>query len=371
MDLQNIYFAPFNDISLINKEKLEQQETFNFLGFIDKEKIGKDIISPSLLLNKQFDKIVISSSGYFKQIYNEYISLGIPKDKIYFYCQKTNSIINNIFLYYIAIYRFTKRPIIDNKLIDFELYFGKNRKELLIYKNIHNGKRAFIIGNGPSLCVEDVEKLKNEITFGANKIYLMFNETSWRPSYYFVEDDLVFKQNYEIIKNIKDTVKFFPTFLNKYHKPISNAIYYRLNFKPYAKDFPQISTNPFSGFYWGSTVIYSMIQMAIYMGIKEIYLIGIDFSFDIPKNFSINSANRKDLISEGEVNHFHQEYRKIGEKWNAPNIELQKKVFQKLNSFCKKKNIKIFNASKETKLNIIEKICYDDIFKTREVHNEF
>ena len=356
MNSLKIYFAPYNDSSLICKESLEKKEKFNFLGFIDKEKKGDEIIQPNQLLDKNFDKVIISSSGYFKQIYNEYILLGVPKSKIFFYFQKTDMLINNIYQYYFYNYMYKSKPIIDNKIIDFELYFGANRKKLLKYKNIHLDKRAFIIGNGPSLNVKDINTLKDEITFAANKIYLMFNETQWRPTYYFVEDDLVFKQNYETIKNIDDTVKFFPTFLNKYHKTINNAIYYRLNFKPHAKNFPQISTNPFSGFYWGSTVIYSMIQMAIYMGIKEIYLIGIDFSFDIPKNFSINSANRKDLISEGELNHFHKDYRKVDEKWNLPNLEIQLKAFEKAKNYCKKHNIKIYNASKISKLEIFDKI---------------
>jgi len=361
MDIKDIYFAPFNDLSIKNKEELTKSFNFNFSGFIDNNKTGKDIILPKMLLNKKFDKIIISSGGYFKQIYNEFISLGIPKNKIYFYCQQTDEIVHNIYLYYFYIYKFRQKPIIDNNLIDFQLYFGKGKKELLKYKNTHNGKRAFIIGNGPSLKVNDVEKLKDEITFGANKIYLMYNETSWRPTYYFVEDDLVFKQNYETIKKIDSSVKFFPTFTKKFNKPIENALYYRLNFKPHRADFPQISINPFSGFYWGSTVIYSMIQMAIYMGITEIYLLGIDFSFEIPKTASLNCNNRQDLISEGEINHFHKDYRKIGEQWNLPNLDIQKKVFQKVKNYCDQNNLKIYNLSRESNLDIIPKVEIDSI----------
>ncbi len=102
-----------------------------------------------------------------------------------------------------------QRPIIDNKIIDFELYFGENSRLLKSFKDKHKNKRAFILGNGPSLKLEDIEKLDSEITFAANKIYLLFNETKWRPTYYFVEDDLVFRQNYEEIKAVKNTTKFF------------------------------------------------------------------------------------------------------------------------------------------------------------------
>ena len=109
MNIPNIYFAPFNDISDRNKKKLKEKENYNFLGFVDKEKIGKEIITPTILKDKIFDKVIISSSGYFRQIYNEYLTLGIPKSKIFFYSQATDEIINNIYLYYFYVYIFRKK----------------------------------------------------------------------------------------------------------------------------------------------------------------------------------------------------------------------------------------------------------------------
>ena len=40
----------------------------------------------------------------------------------------------------------------------------KSAKSLKLFKNKYKGKRCFIIGNGPSLKKEDLEKLKDEIT---------------------------------------------------------------------------------------------------------------------------------------------------------------------------------------------------------------
>jgi len=60
--------------------------------------------------------------------------------------------------------------------------------------NIHKDSRAFIIGSGPGLRIEDLDKLKNEITFACNKIYLAFEKTDWRPNYLSVTDNLVAKK---------------------------------------------------------------------------------------------------------------------------------------------------------------------------------
>ena len=73
-----------------------------------------------------------------------------------------------------------------------ESYNNKIKQELSVklkkYKDIHKGKRCFIIGNGPSLQMSDLEILyKNkEICFGVNRIFLGFNDTEWRPDYYVV-----------------------------------------------------------------------------------------------------------------------------------------------------------------------------------------
>lgn len=56
--------------------------------------------------------------------------------------------------------------------------------QLKKFKNIHKGQRCFIIGTGPSLTVEDLELLKDEICFGSNRIFEIYPRTSWRPTYY-------------------------------------------------------------------------------------------------------------------------------------------------------------------------------------------
>src|SRR5574341_209049 len=49
-------------------------------------------------------------------------------------------------------------------------------RRLAALRDSHKGKRAFIIGNGPSLRQTDLSKLRNEFTFGMNRIYLLFPE---------------------------------------------------------------------------------------------------------------------------------------------------------------------------------------------------
>ena len=55
-------------------------------------------------------------------------------------------------------------------------------------KDIHKGKRCFVIATGPSLRIEDIKKIENEYTIGINSIFKLYGETSWRPTYYAMTD---------------------------------------------------------------------------------------------------------------------------------------------------------------------------------------
>lgn len=48
--------------------------------------------------------------------------------------------------------------------------------------------RHFIIGNGASLHETPLHLLKNEITWGMNRIHLFYPYTEWRPTFFFMVD---------------------------------------------------------------------------------------------------------------------------------------------------------------------------------------
>ena len=60
---------------------------------------------------------------------------------------------------------YTKRP---------DVYFYT--RKLVALKKCCPGQRCFIVGNGPSLTIEDLEKIKNEFCFAANRIYTLYDK---------------------------------------------------------------------------------------------------------------------------------------------------------------------------------------------------
>ena len=229
-------------------------------------------------------------------------------------------------------------------------------------KDIHKGEDIFVIGNGPSLASLNLEDLNSKITLASNKIFLSFDTTNWRPTYYTVEDDLVLKQNLDNIKAVNSR-KLFPITSLFYVGRISGVNYYNFKQKHHFPNLPEFGTGIYSGVYWGSSVVYSQIQLAAIMGARRIILLGVDFSFTIPTR-SVEST--KEIVSEGERNHFHEDYRAPGEVWNVPSLDKQRLAFEAARIYCSRIGIQVVNATTNTALDVFEKVSLGDILFQRE-----
>lgn len=257
-----------------------------------------------------------------------------------------------------------KRFLQINRRYRFKkVYNPRNIRRLKALKNKHKNQRAFIIGMGPSLQIPDLDKLNHDITFACNKIYLAFENTNWRPSYYSVSDTLVAENNAEQINALKlqkifrdNTLEFLDESDPIWIKDLKYLP--KKDFNPSIKFWKDIDT----GVYRGGTVIFMQLQLAIWMGIKEIYLIGVDYDFKVSESTGQKSDVGEILKNDTERNHFHPDYRKKGETWAKPNLDLQFKAFELANDYAKKNGIKIYNASRKTKLEVFEKVEFDGLF---------
>jgi hypothetical protein len=229
-------------------------------------------------------------------------------------------------------------------------------KELQRLRNTHIGARCFIIGNGPSLRVEDLNKLKNEVTFAFNRIYYIFDQTEWRPTYYCSEDDKTIFKSKKEIDNIKVENKFFPiNFPWDYRINFRNAKYYIFKFGDKGLE-PEFSNDIVKCIYWGNTVAYTAIQMAVYMGMKEIYLLGIDHNF----SKMVNDKGEM-IIDETVKDYFIDQYNSDKEDLYTPNVEVSTRAFKAARKYADSNNIKIYNATRGGKLEVFERVDFDQL----------
>jgi len=235
----------------------------------------------------------------------------------------------------------------------------RNEKQLLSLKNSYQGRRAFIIGNGPSLRETNVNLLKNEITIACNGIFLMFDKMDFLPSFYTVEDTLVAEDRADIINNLRGSIKIFPYDLRYYLKVDQNTIY--INFLRKYSGFPKFTRKFESHVYWGGTVTFLNIQLAYYIGIREVYLVGVDHSYrgptekDKQNGFTISSRSP-------DINHFHPDYFGPGFRYHDPNVDRMEKAYIKAKEFFKENDGTIYNATIGGNLEVFEKVDFDSLF---------
>lgn len=217
------------------------------------------------------------------------------------------------------------------------------------FKDIHKGETVFIIGNGPSLCPADLELIARRPSFGSNKIYLLFGRTTWRPTYYSVEDELVAKQNINAINNAEMIrLAFYRRDFNRTLEPKHPHMWF--DDWHYYRPFPKFSMDPARGLFWGGSVLYINAQIAVWMGATTLAFIGVDFQFHETQR---NSQGY--LVGQGEVNHFASDYRRPGELWNAPNLHRQVKSFECLRDATRNLGISAINVTRGGALNVLER----------------
>lgn len=261
--------------------------------------------------------------------------------------------IRKMFLPLIPIYHFIRKMLfgrVNSKKIRSSSEFVKN------LQNIHEGKRCFIIGNGPSLNVKDLNLLKNDLCFGCNKIFTLFKETEWRPTYYCISDSKVLNKNYNEIVNLSlDYIFMAVSEIVRYHKvPNLNNVYYiKQIIKDFYPELPNYSEDITKGVYAGNTVIYFALQIAVYMGFKEIYLIGIDHNYSVnlnPDGTIERNENVKDHFSQSDV--------LVG----IPRLQHTTLAYQAAKKYADEHGIKIYNATRGGKLEVFDRVDFDSLF---------
>nr|WP_321465867.1 glycosyltransferase [uncultured Desulfobulbus sp.] len=236
------------------------------------------------------------------------------------------------------------------------------KDNLLTFKNKHRGKRCFVVGNGPSLNQIDMKKLKNEITLGSNRVFLGFKEWGYSFKYWMCQDLTLIDQVVEEIRNLPSQMnKFIISDRFMTFETVENMYPFYIQHFPNIKEFPKFS-NDIQCFYEGWTVTYALIQMAVYLGCTEIYLVGVDHSYNLTKdNYTKDGKHWNDPSGR---NHFTKNYTNAakGQKWALPEPERMEKAYSCAKEYCDKNGIKILNASPGTCLSVFPKISFDSIF---------
>lgn len=244
-------------------------------------------------------------------------------------------------------------PVLD--IADWTQYVpAYHNHKIEALKNRFRGRRCFIVATGPSLTYADLSRLhdNHEFCMSINSIFTCFPETPWRPDCYTVLDAdgiTMWQGEFHKLKDIPckfiaDCQPYFDyTQLDEswhvYHSILDD---FSIKHMLFSEDCSRKVYN-------GSTVVYVCIQFAAYLGFKEIYLLGVDYSY---------RKNGK--------NHFTKQV-EPDEQFDGMNGQdriqrISYEAFRRAGEYASSHGIKIYNASRKTCLDVFEQVDFDTLF---------
>jgi hypothetical protein len=159
-----------------------------------------------------------------------------------------------------------EKDILQRLPQDLKAIFDPVRRDTISsikkFHNTHKGERCFVIGNGPSLQNTDMTKLRNEYTFGLNRIYLMFQELGFSTSFFVSINDLVIEQSASDIQAL-DIPKFVSWRSRKWLNPQEDLFFLYTSYTG-----PKFAKNAAGRLWRIATVTYVMLQLAYYFGFR-------------------------------------------------------------------------------------------------------
>lgn len=296
---------------------------------------GKNILSGKL--EKRAEAIYLLSMRNYTNVYEQLIGEGVSKDNIIWFGRD----------FY--------KEIEEKNGYTLEL-----SQKIRFLKNTYYDEKCIIVGNGPSLRREDLERIGHNTikSFGCNEIYRAYDKVSWRPDFYFISDVNGIREDFQdgrfekevieqdcrvFLRSSKDIIEKYSSYSNIY---FFNQVYSN------NEDRIGFSEECHKNVYIGYTVTYIMLQMAIYMGFKNIYLIGIDHSY--------SQELRKDTLKKKDVaNHTEMIGEVLGGCYMADNVE---KAFLSAFEYANRHSVRIYNATRGGELEIFERIGFEEIF---------
>lgn len=232
------------------------------------------------------------------------------------------------------------------------LNMHKPYDEILKFKNKHFNEKCYVIATGPSLTEEDLKLIEDKTSFAVNTIFTVFNNTKWRPTYYVLVDagyqrKLCEQHNLDFEKFARGNC-----FLNSENRNISYGsknVFLNINYLDHVYNFGiskrfKYTGDLLYGFYDNYSVTQDSMILAIYMGFKEIYLLGADNDYLGDKQHFDGTTIEADSVYDRAI--------KIQ---NANDM-----AYEFVNDVAKQHGVKIYNVTRGGKVKAFERMTLEE-----------
>jgi hypothetical protein len=232
----------------------------------------------------------------------------------------------------------------------------KSITQLAALRGTRKGQRAFIIGNGPSLSTMDLSLLRQDFTFGLNRIYLMFPTLGFATSCLVSVNDLVVEQCVREMQAL--SIPRFFSWRSRRFITRDSSVQDLPTFLYTTYESPRFAHDACGRLWEGATVTYVALQLAFHMGFQQVILIGVDH------DFATQGQANKTVVSDGEdPNHFSPSYFSKGFRWQLPDLETSEIAYRMARDAFRKAGREVIDATVGGKLTVFPKADYNSLFK--------
>ncbi len=242
----------------------------------------------------------------------------------------------------------------DPEYRGFPYWYAQHGSWIPRFRDSFAGEDCFLIGNGPSLNKVELARLNDYHCIGLNKIHLLLERIPLRLAFHVAVNPLVIEQSW------KEFVKLScPSFLSyeaaKTHVESGFNIHYLLADHRIAPRFSRI----YDEAVWeGWTVTYVALQLAYFMGFRNVFLIGVDHEFKV-----MGKPNEKQDLAVDDANHFDPRYFS-GCAWHLPDLQASENSYRMARFAFERSGRRILDATVGGKCEIFPKIDVSEAWRT-------
>jgi len=235
--------------------------------------------------------------------------------------------------------------------------------DIQLFKDLHHGNRAFLIGNGPSLRDTPLHLLNEEITFALNNISDYWEDacpdTTWRPQYYYNSTAQALRYRAWLEKANKAVEACHIAFLRRdmpitIRSTVCTIDVYVKQCQTCKAPVAEWSDDLAIGLIHFRMSMWGMAQVAAYMGIKQLYFLGCDLGF---------TADTKEDV---DPNHFSDNYK--GDFHWSPYLARRENYYHQeahmgMANALSARGIEAYNATPGGELEVYPRVNLEDVLK--------
>ena len=261
----------------------------------------------------------------------------------------------------------------DNRKIAEMKFLQDNLK----YEDCHKGERCFILACGPSIKQQDLTLLKGEICIAVSNFYVHKDYDIIRPRYHCVPDvlgghkDVVEEYAVKWFREMEEGTGQSVMFLSagdkewiERHSLFRNKEMAYLYFGGRWDDIERTGIDLTRSVPGVQSVSVMALAVALYMGFKDIYLLGCDHDWVLHYNTSVHFYVEDESILATRPGYDEWWIQDLGATFESlVGLWRQYKSIQRL---AIDGNIDVFNATEGGLLDVFPRVRYEDVVNSQE-----